>query len=46
MPFGGVGQDVFRDLALMLLEGRDMRIAEHRQAIGSHLDTFGDRIEA
>jgi hypothetical protein len=41
-----VGQPVLLDLALMLLEGRHMRVAEHRETIGLELDAARDGVEA
>ena len=46
MTLKAVGQPLFLDLLLMLLEGRHMRIAEHREAVGAQLDTVLDGVEA
>ncbi|MCK1487147.1 hypothetical protein IVB25_31780 [Bradyrhizobium sp. 193] len=36
-----LGQRVFADLALILLEGENMRVTEHRHAIRTEFDAFG-----
>jgi hypothetical protein len=41
-----VRQPLFPDLLLMLLEGRHMRVAEHREAVRAQFDRARDRVEA
>jgi hypothetical protein len=45
MPFETVGQPGRIYLALVLLECRDMRVAEHGKAIGAKLDALADGVE-
>ena len=45
MPLDAVWQGIFGDLALMLLERGNMGVAEHRKAVRSELDAFGDGVE-
>ena len=45
VPLDAVGQGVFGDLALMLLERRNVSVAEHRKAVRPELDAFGDGVE-
>ena len=45
-PFQAVRQNAFRDLALVLLERRDMGVAEHRETIRSKPDAAPDGVEA
>ena len=46
MAFEAVGQPRRVDLALVLLEGRDVRVAEHGKAIGTQFDALADGVEA
>ena len=45
VPLDAVGQGVFGDLALMLLERGNVGVAEHRKAVRPQLDAFGDGVE-
>jgi hypothetical protein len=46
VAFEAVGQPCFAYPALMLFEGRDVRVAEHREAIRAKFDALTNRIEA
>ena len=45
-PFEAVGKPRLVDHALMLLEGRNVRVTEHGEAIGAKFDASPDRVEA
>ena len=45
VPVDTIGQGVFGDLALMLLERGNVGVAEHRKAVRPEFDAFGDGVE-
>lgn len=46
MALDAVRKGVFVDLALMLIEERDMGIAEHGEAVRTQLKALGDSVQA
>ena len=45
MPLDAVGQGLFRDLALVLLERGNVCVAEHREAVRTQFDALGDGVQ-